>query len=184
MPWLFDAFKNLSDDQRIALLRSVRVLDGVAHIQNLDESLREAVFGFAPRKHLNGYLQRLEGWWLGQVIKQLTNPERKAILGEELEDETSRLREQFKQESLPIDDDIIDAWIDKTAYQDRVFVEQLRLIMIGNPRIAQAIRDYYRAFEHRSRWTREELLLVGDLDRDERRLLEEWNLRFAQMEDG
>ena len=177
------AFKALTDEQRKALIESITVLDASPSIQELDELLREAVFGFAPREHSASFLQRLEGWWYQQAVRQLAAPQRQPILGEELEDETSRLREQFKEDSLPIDDDILEAIIDENAYQDRVFVEQLRLILVNQPRIVHAIRNYYRAFEHRSRWTREELLLVGDLERYEKKLLEEWDLRFAQMKD-
>jgi hypothetical protein len=46
-----------------------------------------------------------------------------------------------------------------------------------------AIRNYYRAFEQRSRWVREDLLLIGELERYEERLIEEWDLHFEQMRD-
>jgi len=179
----FNAFKNLDAAQKLAFLSAVYVLDGVPNINDMDASLRKAVYFAAPQKHLASYLQRLEGWWFQRSVKQLTDANRLPILSEELADETARIREQFKDDALPIDDDIITALVDESGYQDRVFVEQLKLILIGNPRIAQAIRDYYRAFEHRSRWMREDLLLVGDLERYEDRLLEEWNIRFHQMRD-
>ena len=50
-------------------------------------------------------------------------------------------------------------------------------------RIAAAIRDYYRAFEQRSRWKRQELLHVGNLTVYEKNLIEEWELIFAGMKD-
>ncbi|MBK7034423.1 MAG: hypothetical protein IPH49_14430 [Ignavibacteria bacterium] len=46
-----------------------------------------------------------------------------------------------------------------------------------------AIRDYYRAFEQRSRWLRHDLLLVGDLDSYEQRLTQEWELVFEAVRD-
>ena len=48
-------------------------------------------------------------------------------------------------------------------------------------RIAAAIRDYYRAFEQRSRWLRDDLLLVGELGNYERRLIQEWEVVFEAM---
>ncbi|MBW2631900.1 MAG: hypothetical protein JRC90_09095, partial [Deltaproteobacteria bacterium] len=42
---------------------------------------------------------------------------------------------------------------------------------------------YYRAFEQRSRWQRQELLFVGDLAVYEKTLIEEWELIFAGIED-
>jgi len=94
-----------------------------------------------------------------------------------------RIREQFKQDNLPIDEDLFAAEVDASGYHDRVFVRQLRLIEIGNQHIFHAIRNYFRAFEQRSRWIREDLLLVGELDRYEEQLIEEWDIYFEQMKD-
>ena len=132
---------------------------------------------------MSSYLQRLEGWWYARVVKHLQDATPTPILGEELEAESNRIREQLKHDSLPIDDDIMLATIDASGYDNRVFVEQLRLIDISAHRVFHAIRNYYRAFEQRSRWVREDLIHVGDLDRYETRLVEEWDLVFHQMKD-
>ncbi len=105
------------------------------------------------------------------------------ILGEELESETNRIRDQLSDESLPVDDDIMRATVDASGYMDRPFVEQLNIIGVNQNRVLHAIRNYYRAFEQRSRWMRENLLYVGELDRYEERLVEEWDLLFQQMRD-
>jgi hypothetical protein len=70
-----------------------------------------------------------------------------------------------------------------TIYEYRVFVRQVKLAGVGNRRILAAIRDYYRAFEQRSRWIREDLLLVGELDSYEKLLQEEWELQFDRVAD-
>ena len=90
---------------------------------------------------------------------------------------------QFKEDNLPVDDDIMRATVDASGYLGRAFVEQLKLIGVNQNRVVHAIRNYYRAFEQRSRWMREDLLYVGDLDRYEDRLIEEWDLMFQQMRD-
>lgn len=116
-------------------------------------------------------------------MKHLLDERAAPILGEELEAEASRIRDQFKEDSLPVDDDIMRATVDASGYTGRPFVEQLNLIGVNQNRVLHAIRNYYRAFEHRSRWLREELLYVGDLGRYEDRLVEEWDLMFQQMRD-
>ncbi len=65
-----------------------------------------------------------------------------------------------------------------TAHADYQFVHQLRLIDAGKRRVAAAIRDFYRAYEQRSRWLREYLLLVDALSRYDGKLVEEWELVF------
>src|SRR5678815_1212015 len=56
----------------------------------------------------------------------------------------------------------------------RLFVAQLREIRISPTRIQSAILDYYRAFEQRSSWARENVLLEGEVDEYEDRLVDEW----------
>lgn len=180
----YTAYLALDPGQREELVRRITIIGNAPDILQVDDALKEAVFGFASRDHLEPFLQRLEGWWLRRALIQLTSGDSpKPILSEELDAETARLREQFKQEGLPIDDEIMQAEVDATGYQDMTFVHQLRLISIGNPRILRAIRNYFRAFEQRSRWMREDLLLVGELDRYEDRLIEEWDILFEQMRD-
>jgi len=180
----YQAYRSLNLDQRMKLLQSVFVIDAAPHIQDLDAELREVLYFAVKQQFLDSFLQRLEGWWYRRAIQHLVDGEAKPILSEELEMETVSLREQFKQESLPIDDDILSASVHASGYRDRVFVQQLRLIEIGNPRIIHAIRNFFRAFEQRSRWVREDLLYVGELERYEDRLVEEWDILFQQMRDN
>lgn len=56
----------------------------------------------------------------------------------------------------------------------------MREIDISKERIHSAILDFYRAFEQRSEWARENLLVSGELDRYEDRLVEEWK-RFKDI---
>ena len=170
----YRAFSSLSVEYRTQLLESITVLDSSPSIAQLEEQLSKAVFFAASRNFLDSYISRLEGWWFGRVVAHLLDEEDKPILGDELEAESNRLRAQFQEDNLPIDDDILEATIDATGYLDRVFVEQLRLIGVNPNRVFHAIRNYYRAFEQRSRWVREDLLYVGELDRYEARLIEEW----------
>lgn len=179
----YRAFSLLNDEGRALLMKSITVLDGSPSIGQLDDSLRQAVFYAVERRFLNLYLQRLEGWWYGRVVRHLLDDNADPILGEELEAEASRIRGQFKEDNLPVDDDIMRATVDASGYLGRAFVEQLKLIGVNENRVVHAIRNYYRAFEHRSRWMREDLLYVGELDRYEDRLIEEWDLMFQQMRD-
>jgi len=179
----YQAYRSLDLKQRRQLIEYIFIVDSAPNIQDLDQALKEMVYGFAPTQFIESFQQRLEGWWYRRVITHLFKKTVSPILSEEIETETALLREQFKQENLPIDDDIMSASIDASGYQDCIFVHQLKLIEIGNPRILYAIKNYFRAFEQRSRWIREDLLLVGELENYEDRLIEEWDLYFQQMID-
>ena len=179
----YQAFSSLDMKDRERLVTSITVLDGSPSIGQLDDQLQQAVFYAVERQFLDSYLQRLEGWWFGRVIKHLLDNNAGPVLGEELEAEASRIREQFKEDNLPVDDEIMQATIDASGYLGMTFVEQLKLIDVNQSRVVHAIRNYYRAFEQRSRWLREDLLYVGELERYEDRLIEEWDLMFQQMSD-
>jgi len=181
----YTAFLKASSARRHALLDAVVVIDAAPTMAGTDQELRTVVFSAVERKHLESFLERLEGWWIRRVLRQLaTSGDR--ILAEEIEAQMGDLREQFKQDALPIDDDLLEFTLDEAthgAHAASTFVRQIELAKASRKRIATAIQDYYRAFEQRSRWLREDLVLVGEVQQYERRLVEEWNLEFLAMQD-
>lgn len=181
----YSAFLAATKPAQTAILERVVIVDGAPLINDLDSELRGEVYWAAGREHLGTFLQRLEGWWFRRVLRQLTDATGFQRIGSvELDAEMSDLREQFRQDSLPIDDDLLLFDLDEAtaiAHQNSLFVLQLKLIRAAKQRIAAAIRDYYRAFEQRSRWMRDRLLLQTELGMYEKRLLEEWELVFEAM---
>ncbi|HEV8718893.1 MAG TPA: ABC-three component system protein [Candidatus Binatia bacterium] len=171
----YQAFLSLQKRQREDLISSVYIVDYSPSIVDLDVRLGEEIHWAVESDFRTSFLERLEGWWFRRSIQHLVNRSSTPILSQEIEAQMGDLREQFKQDALPIDEDIFDLEIDDaSAYQNRPFVHQLSLIGISTKRILFAIRDYFRAYEQRSRWVREDLLLVGELDHYEKRLVEEW----------
>jgi len=171
----YSAFKALPPADRKRLVRSIVIFDASPKITEVRELIDEEVFYAVDPKHLTGFVDRLEGWWFRKVIVHLSQDSQSPILGQEVYAEIHYIREQYQAENLTIDffDAVplegVDAKSDK-----RVFVEQLKLVAAADPRIADAIRDYYRAFQQRSLWLREDQLVVDELDRYEARLIEEW----------
>lgn len=183
----FAAFNAVSATDRRTILDKIIVLDQAPGVLTIDSAMKAEVFWTADPKHHDAFLQRLEGWWFRRVINQLAvHPQPAGILSAEIEVEIAELREQFKQDNLPIDDDILEFTLDDAthaAHENYQFVHQLRLIEAGQRRVAAAIRDFYRAGAQRSRWLREDLLLIGDLSRYEGKLVEEWELAFEAAKD-
>lgn len=181
------AYLGKSPVERRAFIERVFVIDCAPDISDLDDLLGKEVFHAAGRSQKNTFLNYLEGWWFRRVVKQLQHIDTKdRILSEELESQMADLRDQFRQDSLPISDDLLNYELDDEtaeAHQGFPFVQQVELATNNTKRIAAAIRDFYRAFEQRSRWQRQDLLFVGDLTVYEKALTEEWELIFAAVED-
>lgn len=183
----YAAYLQKTPAERRSLLERVFILDSAPDISDLDDLLQKEIFHAAGRSHQKTFLTYLEGWWFRRVVKQLRGVATKdRILSEELESQMADLRDKFRQDSLPISDDLLHYELDvdtAEGHQCFPFVQQVRLATDSKPRVLAAIRDYYRAFVQRSRWQREDLLFVGDLTTYEKALSEEWELVFAAVED-
>ena len=180
----YKAYLSASPEIRFSILDKIMIKDAAPLINDLDSALRQEIFWAVGKEQHISFLARLEGWWLRRVLKQLCNANHDRIGGVEIDSQMADLREQFKQESLPIDDDLLDFYLDdatKIAHENFTFVKQLEIIVAGKGRIAAAIRDYYRAYKQRSRWLRDDLVIDLDLHKYEKRLIEEWELIFQAM---
>ena len=183
----YQAYLNKTADERKSLVERIFIVDSAPDISDLNQLLKTEVFHAISREHQDPFLEYLEGWWFRRSVSQLQNIDKgDRISSEELEAQMADFREQFRRESLPIADDLLNYELDdETAdsHSGFLFVQQIKLATSHTGRIASAIQDYYRAFEQRSRWQRQNLLFVGDLRVYEKRLIEEWELLFAAVED-
>jgi hypothetical protein len=119
--------------------------------------------------------ERLEGWWNENIIRLLTGKRKDPISGYEVSDKLNLLADEYKSDNLPITfRGKVPANRIDTDGDDRLFVVQLREIGVSSNRIRNAILDYYRAFEQRSAWAREDLLVPDEMEGYEERLVDEW----------
>ena len=179
----FEAFMILSSRQREELVNSIQVLDISPNISDTANKIKEKILG-VRREHLDGLYERLDGWWFEKVIYHLSGKSRDTITRYEVYDKIVEITEQFHPDALPID--FLDAEPPTSLDSEganRRFVHQLSIIMVKNRRIEKAIMDYYRAFEQRSRWVREDLLIGDELEKYEKKLVDEWDRHFLALED-
>jgi hypothetical protein len=181
-------FNELSDPEKQDFLERILILDGSPRIGDIPALIRDKHMRPIRREHREFVFERLEGWWTDVVIKQLTGARPEGIFGYEVSDKLSNFAEEYKADNLPITfrgkvpADEID-----TDSDPRLFVAQLREIGISSNRIRSAILDYYRAFEQRSAWARENLLVLGEVEEYEDRLTDEWgrykDVAFEKLKD-
>ena len=179
----FDAFLSLSPEQRTTLVDSIQILDSSSDIQSVADVIRDRIKVAVGREHREALYERLEGWWFDKVVIQLRSESPSPVSGFEVHDKIRSVADQFKPDALPIDfEDALPDTTDPTN-DSRTFARQLRAIALQRARIEKAIVDYYRAFEQRSRWVREDLLIGDELERYERRLVDEWERFRLALED-
>lgn len=170
------AFDELTDTEKEDFLTRILIFDGSPRIQDIPDTIKDMLMRSVRREHRHAVFERLEGWWNDAVIKQLIGSRAEGIFGYEVSDKLSALSEEYKLDNLPITfrGKEPTGEID-TENDPRTFVAQLRKIGISSNRIRNAILDYYRAFEQRSEWARENLLVSGEIDDYEDRLVDEWS---------
>lgn len=179
----FEAFKALDNTQKQLLIDSIQIIDGSPDIIDITPKIKEKLIA-VRREHRDGVYERLEGWWFAKVVKHLRDNSINFISGFEVRDKICEINDQFKPDALPIDFFDLEIPEQPDISQDnRRFVAQLNEIAVHNKRIEKAILDYYKAFEQRSRWAREELLFGGEIEKYEKRLIDEWERYMLALQD-
>jgi hypothetical protein len=184
LPKCFEAFDDLDLGDRPlqrSLLSRIEVLGGSQDIGEVRNALKGLAAFAVGHDAAQAFLARLEGWFYDRVIEQMQTPGGSPVTGLEFDERLSDLQRQFRYDNLPIDHDVYDMTSDVSHSANKKFVHQLKLIGVGDVRVGFAVRDYVRAFTQRSRWSAENLLRAGELGKYERRLVEEWQSRFAEM---
>jgi len=174
-----DIAKELNDltpTEKQDFLVRILILDGSPRIDDIPDTIKDRHMRSIRREHRNAMLERLEGWWNHEVIKHLTGNREEGLSGFEVSDKLFALSEEYKLDNLPITFRRKEpAGEIDTENDPRTFVVQLREIGTSSSRIRNAILDYYRAFEQRSEWARENLLVSGEIEDYEDRLVDEWS---------
>ena len=169
-------FHKLNDDEKDDFLARIVIFDGGPRIEDVPSIIKDQHMRSIRRDNRDAIFERLEGWWNDTIVKLLVGNRTDAIFGCEISDKLSAFAEEYKSDNLPITfrGKVPTGEIDPDN-DPRLFVVQLREIGIASNRIRNAILDYYRAFEQRSSWARESLLISGEMEEYEDRLVDEWS---------
>ena len=177
----FAAFKNLGKELQVKLLKSVKIIDEAPSIVDMSALIKRKLRLSVSAERIDSLYSMVEGWWFDIVTRHLIEGSQQPIPRLSLEAKVVDFAGQLRRDNLPIHfatahpDEEPDPETD-----ERLFVHQLRVLSLGAGRISHAILDYYRAFEQRSRWTREQLLIDDELEHYEQKLVDEWD-RYVQI---
>ncbi|MGE5435888.1 MAG: ABC-three component system protein [Syntrophothermus sp.] len=171
-----EEFDLLSEDEKKDFLKRIFIFDNSPRIDDLPDLIIKQHMRMIRSEFRQSAFERLEGWWNELVIKLLTNTRVKEVYGHEISDKLSSINNEYRADNLPIDfrgkkpDGEID--VDNDT---RLFVVQLKKLGLSPARIERAICNYYRAFNQRSAWARENVLLEGEVEIYEELLVDEWS---------
>jgi hypothetical protein len=179
-PWR-ERFVALQPDRRAALISAITVADQQPQLADIDLELKREFAPTVREEHLDSFIERLKGWWIGRVARMLTG-QLEAVAIEDVWQFIQGLRDGFSLDNLPFEYEVPDPTDEQGAnYAASTFTSQLRIVDVTEERVAIAIRDYHRAYANTSRWSREGLLLPGELGSYEMRIVDEWQRHFERM---
>lgn len=183
-----EEFHKLNDDEKEDFLSRIVIFDGGPRIEDVPSIIKDQHMRSIQRNNRDAIFERLEGWWNDTIVNLLVGKRTEPIFGYEVSDKLSSFSEEYKSDNLPITfrGKVPTGEIDADR-DPRLFVVQLREIGVASNRIRNAILDYYRAFEQRSSWARESLLISGEMEEYEDRLVDEWSryrdVVFEELDD-
>jgi hypothetical protein len=172
----------------LVLLSRITVLDQGPVANEMAAVLERAVRKAVPANKRLPLVERLRGWWLSRVEAHLMAGlahQSDLISVAEVEEQLHAIAQSLRDDDLPIDfSDLMPPEDDAIRSDLRIFVDQLRLIMMGHARLRQCIYDHNRAFLQRSQWQRENLLKLGELAIYDQMLQDEWRRHFTPVADS
>ena len=181
----YDAF--LSADQLTVkkLFEHIYIVDGASNILDVEKNVKKQIRYSCIPKYENLIYERLEGWWFKKAIEALCYEGPIFVTQNQVRSFIVSVSQEYSDENLPIDDffDVDDLQENALSESEKIFYEQLKLICLGSHRMQSALRDYYRAFKQRAAWVRNDLLYVNELEKYEKRLIDEWDHAFGEMQD-
>ncbi|PAS29117.1 ABC-three component system protein [Vibrio cholerae] len=167
------AYNNLNSEEKDLLVSSVYVVTRAENIIESEELLKKHCRLTVEERHLRPFLERLEGKWFSMAINSMMSKGKNSISLGQLVSEFNELRSQFLPGNLPVDYDLLDIEDEDENYS-RNYIKQLQLINAPTGIIKLAKENYYKASKQRSKWSRDSLLLVGELGRYDRIIKDEW----------
>ncbi|MBF4693975.1 ABC-three component system protein [Fusibacter ferrireducens] len=183
----YKRFSDLDDKTKEKFVSNMHIHDSSVNITGIEKKILKYVKYATLPQYQSKVYDKLIGWWINLMIKGLCSDTPVFIHQSMLQQQIFDIGSEYKADSLPID---IDIYYEPTAEdlsalpeQDRIFIEQLKLISVSNDRLKLCIRDYYNAYMQRSRWVRESLLYLDDLSKYENLLVDEWKRLFLIMKE-
>ncbi len=183
----YDAFLKFDQSKITKLFEHIYVIDGASNIVDVEKIFKKQIRYSCIPKHEDLICERLEGWWYQKSIEALCSDDPIFITQNQVRSFIVSISQEYSNDNLPIEDifdiDNLQEQENVLSENEKIFYEQLKLICLGNLRMRTALRDYYRAFQQRASWVRNDLLYVNELEKYEKRLIDEWEHSFAEMQD-
>lgn len=179
-----ERFLALSKAERTVFLSRVRVLDQSLPLEDLDEAVRQEIWGLpSGEKAQDRFLAELWRWW-DNVSIDLLRDRRAGVAVSQLKTFIQELRDGYGPDSLRttvLKSDVTEEDIEQ--YSSGRFYDQMLAVRYNRPNLRLAVIDYYRALKQETEWVDDSLIGLQELQTFEDNLRDEWARAFNDMLD-
>lgn len=176
----YGEFARLERDGQLELLRSVIILGSEPNAEKIKESIKKELRLASPQGKADAFIERVEGWWFDLAVKSLSRGT--PIRYTDLQAKITDIRNHFGTRSLPVD--YASASLPAAERSaTRTFVRQLEIVGVSPERQEDARLDFYKASSQRSRWTADDLVMIGELPEYDKKLTRYWSDLFYRMKE-
>ncbi len=170
----YAAFQTLSETQKKAFVNDIYIIGQSDNLMQIRSKICRYGRQYVASEWVDAFVERIEGVWFKWCIEGLSQDPSGVINLGDVQDLADKIRPEYTATNLPAEfadvlPDILE--IDQDV---RIFVQQLRLFNAPKSMMEQAIVNYFRAFEQRTKWATDGLLEPGELSGYDRRLYEQW----------
>lgn len=179
----YSSFNSLTKEQQEKLIEKITIIDASIDLNDSKNKILYELRNVTLKTE--ALYERLEGWFIGQIILQLQNL-RNEISAREVRAKIIDIADCLKADNLPNDFNtpITSDEEQLKPYRHFSFVRQLEIIDSNQRLINHAISDYHRAFSQKSKWLRDGLISPLDETEYHNRLKEDWDRKFAIIADS
>lgn len=180
----YDSFLAFPKKCMVKLLEKIKIISSASNITDTSDRIKNKLKYSCKREYIDFVFERIEGWWFKECIAALCSNSPCIATCQQVEDKILYIARQYGDDNLPFEFWNIEPITEMTIDQNqRIFIEQLRLLCYKSKMLNVAINDYYRASMQRSSWIRKGLIYIDELDDYENRLVYEWENAFASMQE-
>lgn len=177
----YSEFIQFQENNARKLIQSMVIMPDFSVPTEINEKILNRIKIFTTRKTEQIVFDRLFGWWCEKIISCLEKPIPTFVSYEELRLKISSIISDLRDDTLPVD--VTEKEISAIESESNVenIISQLQLINAKKEKINSALQNYYKAYAQRSKWIKEVLIYSEELDKYDKKLNEEWDFQFVEM---
>lgn len=181
----YESYLSLNPTEKEKLISNITIIDNSIDFESINLKIKQKIKNFIHPNKLDSFIERLEGWWWRKCLGHIQG-QSIAITGDELANHIFDIQDTFAKDNLPADFlkvfEITEEEL--STYTEQTFVRQLELITLktNSEIVKNAISDFRRAYEQRSKWLRENLLNTEEEETFNDKLYDYWKKLFNILE--